>query len=93
MINIKVILFSGKATSGKDASAFILKELLEQDNKTVLITHYADLLKFICKNIMGWDGIKDEKGRRILQKVGTDTIRKQNPDYWVDFISDFLKNI
>ena len=39
---------------------------------------------------MGWDGVKDDNGRNILQKVGTDTIRKQNPDYWVEFLSDFL---
>lgn len=91
MIDIKVILFSGKATSGKDYAANILKELMEQDNKKVLLTHYADLLKFICKNMMGWDGVKDDNGRNLLQKVGTDTIRKQNPDYWVEFISEFLK--
>lgn len=76
---------------GKDSSANILKELLEQDNKKVLITHYADLLKYLCKSIFNWNGIKDDLGRSILQKVGTDTIRKQNPDYWVNFISDFLK--
>lgn len=91
MIDIKVILFSGKATSGKDYAANILKELMEQDNKKVLICHYADLLKYICKTFFGWDGQKDNVGRSILQKVGTDTIRKQNPDYWVEFISEFLK--
>jgi hypothetical protein len=88
---MKVILFSGKATSGKDYAANILKELIERDNKKVLICHYADLLKYICKTFFSWDGVKDEVGRSKLQYVGTDTIRKQNPDYWVKFISDFLK--
>ena len=88
---MKVILFSGKATSGKDSSANILKELMEHDGKKVLIAHYADLLKYLCKAFFGWNGIKDETGRKILQKTGTDTIRKLNPDYWVDFISEFLK--
>lgn len=88
---MKIILLSGKATSGKDYTAKILKTLMEKDNKKVLITHYADLLKYICKTFFGWDGVKDDKGRSILQHVGTDTIRKQNPNYWVEFISNFLK--
>lgn len=88
---MKIILFSAKAQHGKDTSASILKEIIEADGKKVLITHYADLLKFICKNMFGWDGNKDENGRHILQYVGTDVIRNVNPDYWVDFISNFLK--
>ena len=88
---MKIILISAKARHGKDSVAEILKKLMEQNNKKVLITHYADLLKYICKTFFSWNGIKDDKGRSILQRVGTDTIRKQNPDYWVEFISGFLK--
>lgn len=88
---MRVILISGKAQSGKDLSANILKEIMEKDNKKVLIAHYADLLKYITKTFFGWNGEKDDKGRTILQKVGTDVIRKIEPDYWVDFISGFLK--
>ena len=39
---------------------------------------------------LGWDGKKDEKGRTLLQYVGTDKIRAQSPDYWVDFIVGIL---
>jgi len=88
---MKVILLSAKARHGKDYTANILKRLLESDGKKVLICHYADLLKYICKTFFKWDGVKDDKGRSTLQYVGTDTIRKINPDYWVDFISGFLK--
>ena len=69
----------------------ILKELMESDGNSVLIAHYADLLKYICKTFFNWDGKKDNAGRTILQYVGTDIIREQNPDYWVSFLSDFLK--
>lgn len=86
----KIILISGKARSGKDTSAQILKEIIENDGKKVLIAHYADLLKYICKTFFNWDGKKDEKGRTLLQKVGTETIRKQNPDYWVEFLAEFI---
>jgi hypothetical protein len=88
---MKVILFSGKAQNGKDSSANILKELMERDNKKVLITHYADLLKYICKVYFGWDGQKNDKGRSILQRVGTDVIRKRMPNFWVQFVSDILE--
>jgi hypothetical protein len=87
---LKVILFSGKATEGKDASANILKELLEQDGEKVLIVHYADLLKYICKTFFEWDGKKDDIGRNLLQKTGTDVIRKKMPNFWVQFVADIL---
>jgi len=88
---MKIILFSGHAMNGKDTSASILKDIMEQDNKKVLICHYADLLKYICKTFFNWNGEKNDTGRSILQHVGTDVIRKQKPDYWVDFIIGFLR--
>ena len=62
----------------------------EMQNKKVLITHYGDLLKYICKAFFNWDGQKDEAGRTLLQYVGTDIIRKKKPDYWVQFVADML---
>lgn len=88
---MKVILISGKARHGKDTLAGMMKEELEGKGKRVLIAHYADLLKFICKNFFGWNGEKDDNGRALLQRVGTDVIRKQNPDYWVGFMISILK--
>lgn len=87
---MKVICISGKAQHGKDTTAQIMKEQLESDGYSVLIVHYADLLKHICRSFFGWDGAKDEKGRHILQYVGTDVIREQRPDFWVDFVVDML---
>ena len=88
---MKVILISGKAQNGKDTVAGSLHKALIDDGKRVLVTHYADLLKYICRNYFGWDGNKDEQGRQMLQYVGTDVIRKQNPTLWVDFVAMMLK--
>lgn len=88
---MKVILISGKAQNGKDTVADFLHKALVNDGKRVLVTHYADLLKYICTNYFGWDGNKDARGRQMLQYVGTDVIRKQNPTLWVDFVSMLLK--
>lgn len=87
---MRVVCISGKAQHGKDTTANLLKEELESKDRKVLIAHYADLLKYLCKTYFGWNGEKDEAGREILQYVGTDIIREQNPDYWVRFLREFL---
>ena len=88
---MKVVCISGKAQHGKDTTAGYLKEFLEASGKKVLITHYGDLVKYVCKTFFGWDGQKNEAGRTILQRVGTDVIRAQQPDYWVSFVAGILK--
>lgn len=87
---MKVIAVSGRARHGKDTVANILQKQLEEDGHRVLITHYADLLKYICTTFFNWNGDKDDAGRTLLQYVGTDVVRKNNPDYWVDFVADIL---
>ena len=87
---MKVIAVSGHARHGKDTVAKILQEQLEEDGNKVLITHYADLLKYICTTFFGWGGEKDERGRTLLQYVGTDVVRKKEPNFWVDFVADIL---
>lgn len=88
---MKVITISGHAQHGKDTAArMIEEELVTVHNKKVLIAHYADLLKYICKTFFGWDGRKDDNGREILQYVGTDVIRNKSPDFWVNFIIEML---
>ena len=87
---MKVICISAKAQHGKDTVASFMKECLEAKGKRVLVTHYADLLKYICKTFFNWDGQKDEKGRTLLQQVGTESIRSQDENYWVAFVADML---
>lgn len=88
---MKVLCISAKAQHGKDTAAGLIKDYLEAKGNRVLITHYADLVKFVCTKFFDWDGQKDEKGRTLLQYVGTDVISSQQPAYWVDFIIDILK--
>ena len=90
---MRVILISGSARFGKDSVAFIMKELLEKQKKKVLIIHYADNLKLFAKNYFGWSGQKNQKGRELLQWLGTDVVRKNYEDTWVDMIVALLKGI
>lgn len=88
---MKIIAISGHAQNGKDTFAGMLKEEYEVSMKRVLIAHYADLVKYICKTFFDWDGKKDERGRHLLQYIGTDVVRAECPDYWVNFIIDMMK--
>lgn len=87
---MKVICISAKARSGKDTVAEMMREALEDNGKSVLITHYADLVKYTAETFFNWNGEKDEHGRGLMQYIGTDVVRKKNPDYWVNFIISIL---
>lgn len=91
---MRIILIAGSARFGKDSSAFMMKELLEKKEKKVLIIHYADYLKLFCKTYLGWNGDKvAPEGRKLLQWFGTDVVRKNYKDTWVDMIVALLKGI
>lgn len=83
---MKILCISGKAQHGKDVAASIFRDKYTEAGKKVLVIHNADLLKFMCKQLFGWNGEKDDYGRHLLQYVGTDVVRLQEPDFWVGFI-------
>lgn len=87
---MKIVCISGKAQNGKDTTTNFLSEALTAKGYRVLIAHFGDLVKYVCKTFFGWDGKKDEKGRTLLQYVGTDKIRAVSPDYWANFIVSIL---
>jgi len=86
-----IIPISGKAESGKDLSATLLKIELQKQGKRVLIINYADKLKFICQKYFGWNGEKDINGRSLLQKIGTEKVRAKNNNFWVDSVIELVK--
>lgn len=88
---MKIVPISGKAYSGKDTLAGFLKQELELRGHKVLILHYATLLKNMAKDIYGWNGQKDDQGRRLLQKLGTDIVRARDPKFWTDHIVRVIK--
>lgn len=87
---MKVVCISGKAQHGKDTTAGFMKSYLESCGYKVLIAHFGDLVKYVCTTFFGWNGKKDQYGRTLLQYVGTDVVRAQEPNYWVDFIKSIL---
>ena len=88
---MRIIAFSGQAQHGKDTTAKYMKQTFESIGKRVVILHFADYLKYVCKEYFNWDGVKNEVGRTILQKVGTDLARNNYPDIWVNVVSNFTQ--
>jgi hypothetical protein len=73
----KIILISGKAENGKTTTANYMRLSLESKGYNVIVTRYAKYLKEVATDYCGWNGIKDEYGRNLLQQLGTDIIRKK----------------
>lgn len=85
-----IIILSGKSGHGKDALGGLMRAKLEAAGYHCMTVHYADLVKYYATQYYNWDGIKDEKGRALLQHLGTDKVRTRFPNYWADTISKFL---
>jgi len=79
-----IITFSGKAMAGKDTAADFLAKQATFRGWRVLRMNYADQLKYLARQYLGWNGEKDAKGRTLLQTLGTEKVRNRFPNYWVD---------
>lgn len=85
------IIISGKSGSGKDMLAQFMKDELAKHKKKALVIHYADAVKWFCRDFLDWDGKKDEVGRTLLQMVGTDIVRKVHPNFWTGIVVGLIQ--
>lgn len=79
----KIVLISGKSGHGKDTFAANLTKELEKNNFIVKEFHFADSLKHFLRDYCDWDGKKDERGRQLLQEVGTELMGTAST-FWAD---------
>lgn len=88
---INIVLLGGRAGCGKTTAALYLEgNLCNYLGLNVLHTAFATSLKEIARNCFGWDGVKDEKGRRLLQVIGTDAGRAYDENIWVKKMDEIL---
>jgi hypothetical protein len=77
----KAILITGSAEAGKtEIAKAIARQFYPAE---VAILPMALVLKETAKDRLGWDGKKDERGRKLLQHLG-DVGRDYDPDIWVN---------
>lgn len=72
-----ILGISGKMRVGKNTCSSYLS--LKYGFKEVA---FADALKKYARKF-GWDNVKDDRGRKLLQELGS-VVRSYSPDYWVD---------
>lgn len=78
------IAFAGKMQVGKTSAA---DHLVRRHGfrKYAL----ADPIKEIARDAFGWDGAKDEPGRRLLQEIGS-VGRAYDPEIWLSRLAERL---
>lgn len=85
MNKFRLVLISGRIDAGKTFLADRMKEvLLEKENCAVLRYGFGIGVKKVAEECFGWDGKKDERGRKLLQRIGTEVGRAYDPDIWVE---------
>jgi len=72
-----IIAFCGKAGCGKDSSA---EYMIKEHGFTRMA--FADQIKKVARQL-GWDGKKDDRGRKLLQVLGTEVGRAYDTNMWV----------
>jgi len=77
MSKIIKIGIAGRMRTGKTTVA---KYLVERYG--FFVTGFAESIKDIARQV-GWDGNKDERGRTLLQELGT-VVRHYNASFWID---------
>lgn len=70
----------GLAGAGKDTAALALTSIGYRR------LAFADQLKYLAAQ-MGWNGVKDEKGRKLLQDLGM-AARQYNPNVWIERVAN-----
>lgn len=78
---LKIIAFTGLAGSGKSYAAAIIKDL----HPSYRQFSFAHEIKRLARYYMGWDGKKDDRGRKLLQDLGM-AGRAYDPQLWVGFM-------
>lgn len=86
----KIYLIHGKARSGKNFTAEILKTEYEKLGKRVLICGFGDPVKDTMTRYFGITDFKSPEGRSAIQHYATDICRAKNDKVWADILSKWL---
>lgn len=78
-----IYMLGGKARSGKDMVANMIKRHFEKENKKCIILQISEYLKYYAEKVLNWDRTEDTKPRAFLQEIGT-SIRQNKETFLID---------
>ena len=84
-MSIEILGLTGKAGSGKDTVGAYLRQ--HYGFETIA---FATKLKNVAREVFLWDGVKDERGRRLLQRLGTEVGRDYDPNIWIQWAERYI---
>lgn len=89
---VQLVLLGGKQKTGKTTSAKFIAQILKVKYPTLSVEHtaLARPIKEIAHSVFHWDGEKDDRGRRLLQVIGTDAGREYNEDLWNEYLEGYI---
>lgn len=97
---MKIFIISGKAKSGKNEVAKIIKEYYQKYEQKTVITDYSKYLKIFAHEILNWDYKENDKPRTFLQNIGMDIRNKYGYDFLINrmmedinIYQDYVQNI
>ena len=77
----KIILIHCKARSGKDTVAEMIRNNCKVRGLSSAINSNAHSVKEVAREVFSWDGVKDERGRRLLIDI-TNAGYNYHPNFW-----------
>lgn len=80
---MRIFLIAGKAGSGKNVVAKLIKEYYVYKLEECAITSYSKYIKNFALELTDWDGTDIKKPRDFMQQLG-DKMRAEDPDFLVN---------
>lgn len=86
---MRIFLIAGKAGSGKNEVAKLIKEYYIYKLEECAITSYSKYIKNFALELTNWDGNENNKPRDFMQNLG-DEMRESDPNF---LVSNMIKDI
>lgn len=86
---MRIFLIAGKAGSGKNEVAKLIKEYYIYKLEECAITSFSKYIKNFALELTNWDGSENNKPRDFMQHLG-DVMRENDPNY---LVSNMIKDI